>query len=118
MDTEQIVTLILTSSVGGIVVSKSFDWVRDARAGHLAKRRAEVDKAIGERDKARADRDQALLDLAAARAAHTADTRWWERWERILEEALALVRRRYIDAPCTDPDDLDPYPPRPSRDKP
>lgn len=114
----QLVVLILTSSTGGIIVSKTFDWIRDARAGHLEKRRAEVDKAIGERDRARAEREAALLELAAEKTARATDARWWERWERILEEALALARRRFIDAPCTDPDELDPYPARPSRDKP
>ncbi|MDI9889986.1 hypothetical protein [Microbacterium sp. IEGM 1404] len=118
METAQVITLLLTSSVVGGVLTKSLDWIRDARAGHLERRRAEVDKAIAEREKARAERDQALLDLAAEKAARTADVAWWERWGRILEEALALARRRFIDAPCTDPDDLDPYPPRPSRDKP
>ncbi|MGN7969032.1 hypothetical protein [Microbacterium sp. 22296] len=118
MDTAQLLTLLLTSSVVGGVLTKSIDWIRDARAGHMERRRAEVDKAIGERDRARADRDQALLDLAAEKAARAADVGWWERWARILEEALALARRRFIDAPCTDPDELEPYPPRPSRDKP
>lgn len=118
MDTAQLVTLLLTSSVVGGVLTKTLDWIRDARAGHLERRRAEVDKAIGERDKARSERDQAQLDLASERSARAADVAWWERWARILEEALALARRRFIDAPCTDPDELDPYPPRPSRDKP
>ncbi|KTR96474.1 hypothetical protein NS220_02020 [Microbacterium testaceum] len=118
MDAAQLWTLILGSSVVGGIATKTLDWIRDARAGHLERRRAEVDKAIGERDKARAERDAAVIDLAAERAARDADVRWWERWARILEEALALARRRFIDAPGTDPDELDPYPSRPSRDKP
>ncbi|KTS90665.1 hypothetical protein NS183_07715 [Microbacterium testaceum] len=111
MDAAQLLTLILGSSVVGGIATKTIDWIRDARAGHLERRRAEVDKAIGERDRARAERDAAVIKL-------TAEREWWERWARILEEALALARRRFIDAPCTDPDELDPYPSRPSRDKP
>lgn len=118
MDFAQLATLLLTSSVIGGIATKTLDWIRDARAGHLERRRAEVDKAIKERDTARAERDQALRDLAVEKTARTADVAWWERWARILEEALALARRRFIDAPGTDPDELDPYPPRPSRDKP
>lgn len=118
MDFAQLATLLLTSSVVGGIATKSLDWIRDARAGHLERRRAEVDKAIKERDTARGERDRAISDLAAERIARASDIAWWERWARILEEALALARRRFIDAPGTDPDDLDPYPPRPSRDKP
>lgn len=105
MDSAQILTLILGSTVVGGIVTKSIDWIRDARQGHLQKRRAEVDMAIAERDKARGERDRALAQIA-----------WGERWARILEEALAIARRRFIDAPCTDPDELDPYPSRPDRD--
>ncbi len=114
MDSAQIIVTILCSSGFTLVLSKSIDVFRDARAGHLQKRRAEVDKAIGERDHARKERDLAIADLVVARS----DIRWWERWARILEEALAITRRRYIDAPGTDPDDLDPYPSRPDVDKP
>lgn len=117
MTIEDVVKLIIALTSGGLLV-KILDWIRDARKGHLQQRRAEVDAAIADRDKARGDRDQALLDLTAERAARAADVRWWERWARILEESLALTRRRFIDAPGTDPDELDPYPSRPSRDKP
>lgn len=106
MTIEDLVKLIIAVSSGGLLV-KILDWIRDARKGHLQKRRAEVDAAIAERDKARADRAAALADAA-----------WWQRWARIVEESLAVARRRFIDAPCTDPDDLDPYPSRPDRDKP
>lgn len=105
MTIEDIVNLVITLFSGGLLV-KILDWIRDARKGHLQQRRAEVDAAIAERDKARSERDKALADVG-----------WFERWTRILEEHVSLVRRRYIDAPCTDPGDLDPYPPRPSRDK-
>lgn len=107
MDTAQLLTLFLTSSVIGGITTKLIDWARDARAGHLQKRRAEVDKAIAERDQARAERDQARADLG-----------WWQRWARILEESLAITRRKFIDAPGTDTDDLDPYPSRPDPAKP
>jgi len=110
---EDLVKLIIAVSSGGLLV-KILDWVRDARKGHLQKRRAEVDAAIAERDKARAERDTAI----EARDDAVADAAWWQRWARIVEEALAIARRRFIDAPCTDPDELDPYPSRPDRDKP
>lgn len=106
MTIEDIVKLVIAITSGGLLV-KILDWVRDARRGHLQQRRAEVDAAIAERDRARAERDDALTELG-----------WFERWTRILEEHVSLVRRRYIDAPCTDPSDLDPYPSRPDRDKP
>lgn len=106
MTIEDTVKLVIALTSGGLLV-KILDWVRDARKGHLQQRRAEVDAAIAERDKARTERDDALAEVG-----------WFERWTRILEEHVSLVRRRYIDAPCTDPGDLDPYPPRPSRDKP
>lgn len=118
MDTAQLLTLFLTSSVIGGIVTKLIDWARDARAGHMQKRRAEVDKAISERDTARRERDDAEATLSRERATHGSEVRWWERWTRMLEEHTSLVRRRFIDAPCTDPDDLDPYPSRPDRDKP
>ncbi|TLF33220.1 hypothetical protein [Microbacterium sp. 5K110] len=104
MTIEDLVKLIIAITSGGLLV-KILDWVRDARQGHLQKRRAEVDAAIAERDKARVERDVAIARVG-----------WLERWVRILEEALALARRRFIDAPCTDPDELDPYPSRPDRD--
>lgn len=100
MDQAQLITAVLSSSVLGGVLVKLLDWARDARAGHMQKRRAEVDKAIAERDEARRDRD------------------WYIRWARILEEHAAIVRRKFIDAPCTEVDDLDPYPPRPTRETP
>lgn len=106
MTIEDLVKLIIAITSGGLLV-KILDWVRDARQGHLQKRRAEVDAAIAERDKARTERDVAIARVG-----------WLERWVRILEEHASLVRRRYIDAPCTDPDDLDAYPSRPDRDKP
>ncbi|MFT4282376.1 hypothetical protein [Microbacterium sp.] len=99
MEQTQIITLILTSTVVGGIVMKLFDVTRDAIAGHLQKRRAEVDKAIAERNKARADRD------------------WWERWADVLEESLRIHRRQMIDAPCLDVDDMPPYPSRPSKEK-
>lgn len=107
MENTQLLTLILTSSVVGGVAVKLIDVARDAVAGHLNKRRAEVDKAIAERDKARVERDRALADLG-----------WWRRWADVLEEALRIARRRFIDAPCTDPDELGPYPSRPDKEKP
>lgn len=105
MDQAQVITAVLSSSVLGGVLVKLLDWARDARAGHMQKRRAEVDKAIAERDEARRERDAARAEVA-----------WYVRWVRILEEHAAIVRRKFIDAPCTEVDDLDPYPPRPTRE--
>lgn len=104
MSAEQIVAIIIALATGG-VLTKLVDWARDARAGHMQNRRAEVDKAIAERDEARRERDAARVEVA-----------WYVRWTRILEEHAAIVRRKFIDAPCTEVDDLDPYPPRPTRD--
>lgn len=114
LEPAQLLTLILGSSVVGGISLRLFDVIRDWAAGHLKKRRAEVDRAIHERDQARKERDTALADLATARH----ELRWWDRWANVLEEALRLVRRRFIEAPCTDPDDLDPYPSRPDKEKP
>lgn len=104
MSADQIVAIIIALATGG-VLTKLVDWARDARAGHMQKRRAEVDKAITERDEARRERDAARAEVA-----------WYIRWVRILEEHAAIVRRKFIDAPCTDIDDLDPYPARPARE--
>ncbi|MCB8043619.1 hypothetical protein JM654_03770 [Microbacterium oxydans] len=58
MEPAQIIAALLGSSVLGGVVTKSIDWIRDARAGHLSERRAEVDRAIqrGGRGTARGQR--------------------------------------------------------------
>lgn len=114
MEPAQLLTLILGSSVVGGIVTRLFDVVRDWAAGHMEKRRAEVDRAIRERDHARKERDTVLADLAAARH----ELRWWDRWANILEESLRILRRRFIELPCIDPDDLDPYPSRPDKEKP
>lgn len=100
MEPTQLITLILSSSVVGGIATKLVDWARDAHAGQLQKRRAEVDAAHAVRDKA------------------LAEVRWWDRWADVLEEALRLHRRQMIDAPCIDPDDLPPYPSRPDKEKP
>lgn len=94
METPQIAVLLLTSTVVGGVLTKLLDWAKDAWAGNLQKRRAEVDKAIQERDRAE--------DAEEAQA----------RRVRILEESLAVHRRQIIDAPCLGPDELLPYPSR------
>lgn len=100
MEQTQLLTLILSSGVVGGVLMKLLDWARDAHAGHLQKRRAEVDTAIAERDKARAEAN------------------WLDRWADVLEESLRVHRRQMIDAPCIDPDDLPTYPSRPDKEKP
>lgn len=101
MDPAQIIAAILGSSVLGGVITKSIDWIRDARAGHLTERRAEVDKALqkaaSEGD--RADAAEAAEDTAARRT-------------RVLEESLAVHRRLIIDAPCMGPSHLPAYPSR------
>lgn len=95
----QILALILSSSVVGGIAVKLIDWIRDAISGQMQKRRAEVDKAIKERDDARADSE------------------WHARHADVLEESLRIHRRRMVDAPCIDPDDMPPYPSRPDRDR-
>lgn len=99
METSQVITVILSSSVISGVALKAIDWIRDARHGQLQKRRAEVDRAITERDKA-------LTDLETAEAAEDAQARR----ARLVEEALAVHRRIIIDAPCLGPDDLPDFP--------
>ncbi|WP_221585539.1 hypothetical protein [Microbacterium sp. G2-8] len=103
MTTEQILTLILGSGVVGAVVTKLIDWARDAHAGHLSKRRAEVDRAIQERDKAR----------TALEGAEAEEDRLARRIRRV-EESLAVHRRVIIDAPCLGADHLPDYPSRES----
>ncbi|MGX9348177.1 hypothetical protein [Microbacterium sp. KNMS] len=101
MEWPQLLALLLTSSAVSGVLVKLLDWAKDARAGQLQKRRAEVDKAIQERDRAiaRAEASEAAEDDAARRA-------------RIVEESLAVHRRVIIDAPCLGPHHLPPYPSR------
>ncbi len=94
MEPAQIIAALLGSSVLGGVITKVIDWVRDARAGQLQQRRAEVDRAIAERDKAEDEAD------ALARRG------------RIVEESLAIHRRVIIDAPCLGPERLPAYPSR------
>ncbi|GGH34279.1 hypothetical protein [Microbacterium album] len=97
----QLVAALGSSTVLGIVITKVFDWVRDARAGHLQRRRAEVDRAITERDKA-------LVALEASECAEEDAARR----VRIVEESLAIHRRVIIDAPCLGPEALPTYPSR------
>lgn len=101
MEFPQLATLLLTSTVVGGVVTKLLDWWKDARAGQLQKRRAEVDNAMQERDReaARADAAEDAEEAQARRA-------------RIVEESLAVHRRVIIDAPCLGPQHLPPYPSR------
>lgn len=118
MEQTQLITLILSSTVVGGIVTKLFDILRDWLAGHMQKRRAEVDKAIAERNKARTERDEARAQRDAARAGADAELRWWTRWADVIEESLRIHRRQMIDAPCIDVDDLPPYPTRPDKEKP
>lgn len=101
MEPAQIIAAILGSSVLGGVITKSMDWIRDARAGHLQQRRAEVDKATqhAAQESQRADEAEEAEDAAARRT-------------RIVEEALWVHRRIIIDAPCLGPSHLPPYPSR------
>lgn len=101
MEPAQLITIILSSSVISGVLLKVLDWIRDARAGHLQKRRAEVDRAITERDRA-------VSELEAAEAAEDSQARR----ARIVEESLAVHRRVIIDAPCLGPEALPAYPSR------
>lgn len=108
METQQIVALVSAVLAIGITGTKLWDWWRDARAGQMQKRRAEVDRAITERDKAteRADAEALRADKAEA-AEDTAARR-----TRVIEESLAVHRRLIIDAPCLGPSHLPPYPSR------
>ncbi len=101
MEPAQIIAAVLGSSVLGGVITKSMDWIRDARAGHLQERRAEVDKATQHAalETKRADAAEAAEDAAARRS-------------RIVEESLAVHRRLIIDSPCLGPEHLPPYPSR------
>ena len=101
MTSEQIVALILASLTAGGVGTKLIDWARDALAGRMQKRRAEVDRAIAEREKEHEARE-AAEDAEAEQA----------RRVRILEESLAIHRRTIIDAPCLGPEHLPVYPAR------
>ncbi|WP_440942738.1 hypothetical protein [Microbacterium sp. 22195] len=104
MEAAQLITIILSSSVVSGIVLKLFDLIKDARAGQLQQRRAEVDRAETEKDKAIARAD-------AAEAAEEAQARR----TRIVEESLAVHRRLIIDAPCLGPGTLPEYPSRSER---
>ena len=52
------------------------------------------------------------------REKRASEQRRWERGAGVREEALTTTRRKYIEDSGTDPDNLDPYPSRPDRDKP
>lgn len=108
MEPAQIIAALLGSTVIGGVAMKIIDWVRDARAGQLQKRRAEVDHAIAERDKAIVERDKAIADREESEAAEDDKARR----VRVVEESLAVHRRVIIDAPCLGPEALPPYPSR------
>lgn len=101
MEPAQIIAALLGSSVLGGVITKSMDWIRDARAGHLSERRAEVDRATQRATQAeqRAEASEEAEDAAARRS-------------RVVEESLAVHRRIIIDAPCLGPSELPPYPSR------
>ena len=101
MEAAQLITIILSSSVVSGIVLKLFDLIKDARAGQLQQRRAEVDRAETAKDKA----------LARAEAAEEAQARR----TRIVEESLAVHRRLIIDAPCLGPGTLPDYPSRSER---
>lgn len=101
MEPVQFIAAFLGSSVLGGVITKSMDWIRDARAGHLSERRAEVDRATQRATQAeqRAEASEEAEDAAARRT-------------RVVEESLAVHRRIIIDASCLGPSDLPPYPSR------
>jgi hypothetical protein len=98
MEPAQIIAMVLGSTVLGGVITKSMDWIRDARAGHLQARRAEVDRAKSAEAVALEKRD-AAIDAEEEQARKT----------RIAEESLAIHRRVIIDAPCLGPEALPPY---------
>lgn len=101
MEPAQIIAALLGSSVLGGVLTKSIDWIRDARAGHLSERRAEVDRAI----------QRAATEEERANAAEAAEDATARR-NRVIEESLAVHRRIIIDAPCLGPSSLPEYPSR------
>lgn len=101
MEPSQWLALVLGSSVVSGVVVKAIDWVKEARAGRMQQRRAEVDKVAQAKDRetARAEAAEAAEEEASRRV-------------RILEESLAVHRRQIIDAECLGPAALPPYPSR------
>lgn len=101
MEPAQIIAALLGSTVLGGIVAKALDWWKDARAGQLQERRAEVDRAIQAKDREtqRADDAEAAEEVQARRV-------------RILEESLAVHRRVIIDASCLGPGYLPDYPSR------
>jgi len=101
MEPAQIIALLAGSTVLGGVITKTLDWIRDARAGQLQARRAEVDRALQDRDKAIEQRE-AAIEAEDAQA----------RLTRRVEESLAIHRHIIIDAPCLGPTALPPYPSR------
>ncbi|MFT4258039.1 hypothetical protein [Microbacterium sp.] len=94
---------LAVAAFGGGFIKDFIRWMRDKRAGVIAARRSEVERAIAEKDKAVAERDAARLELREIAS-------WWERWARILEEALGVHRRRLIDNGLP----VDPYPTQPT----
>lgn len=96
---------IAVAALGGGFLRDVGKWVVDSWKGRNAARRDEVARAIAERDKAVLERDAARSELS-----------WWQRWARIVEESLALHRRRMIDAPCLTDQDIPTYPSRPDKD--
>lgn len=92
MEPAQILAAVLGSSVIGGVVVKSMEWIKDAKAGRMQNRRAEVDRAIAERDEAEEAEEKLSRRL------------------RVVEESLAIHRRIIIDAQCLGPDKLPKYP--------
>lgn len=108
MEPAQFIAAILGSSVLGGVLTKVIDWIRDARAGHLSERRAEVDRATQratEAEKRAADFERRAADSEAAEDAAARRT-------RVVEESLFVHRRIIIDASCLGPSALPDYPSR------
>ncbi len=97
MEAPTILSLVLGSTAGGAIIVKLIDWAREAAAGRMTRRRAEVDTAIRERDLARARADLAENERDAAEVA-----------VMTLREEIYINRRVIITAPCLGQDDLPP----------
>ena len=97
METPTVLSLILGSSAGGAIIVKLIDWMRDAAAGRVTQRRAEVDTAIRDRDLARA-----RAEVAESRADKSDDD------VLALREEIYVHRRLIIEAPCLGPTHLPP----------
>ena len=99
MEVAQVVTLVLSTSGGTVIVTEVIKWVRESASGRSARKRVEVDRAQAEKQKAvEAKREaQRALDLEAS-------------LRRQYAESLSQHRRIIIEAECLGTAELPPWP--------